>query len=131
MCILYSVDIKLNLTSLWCRLWWKFYIWAWLLYIPGISQLLPCEYRVCMDFYCVPWQQIEYVIQVINKHRYHCFLRNLTEIELVHVQWNLIICTSLIRTPYWEPIPMPQQKVTHLPGNSVIRTVSLGTEASG
>ena len=31
---------------------------------------------------------------------------------------------SLIRTPVWEPIPMPQQKVTHLSGNSLIRTVS-------
>ena len=28
-------------------------------------------------------------------------------------------------------IPIPQQKVTHLSGNSVIRTVSLGTEVSG
>ena len=34
-------------------------------------------------------------------------------------------------THVWEPIPIPQQKVTHLSGNSVIRTVSLGTEVSG
>ena len=38
---------------------------------------------------------------------------------------------SLIQTPVWEPIPIPQQKVTYLSGNSVIRTVSLGTEVSG
>ena len=38
---------------------------------------------------------------------------------------------SLIRTPVWEPIPIPQQKVTHLSGNSVIRTVSLGMEVFG
>ena len=41
------------------------------------------------------------------------------------------IRTSLIRTHVWEPIPIPQQKVPHLSGNSVIRTVSLGTEVSG
>ena len=35
---------------------------------------------------------------------------------------------SLIRTPVWEPIPIHQQKVTHLSGNSVIRTAILGTE---
>ena len=37
---------------------------------------------------------------------------------------------SLIRTPVWEPIPIPQQKVTRLSRNSVIRTVGLGTEVS-
>ena len=41
-----------------------------------------------------------------------------------------VIRTSLIQTPVWEPTPIPQQKVTHLYGNSVIRTVSLGTEVS-
>ena len=35
---------------------------------------------------------------------------------------------SLIQTPVWESIPIPQQKVTRLYGNSVTRTVSLGTE---
>ena len=42
-----------------------------------------------------------------------------------------LIRTLLIRTPVWEPIPIPQQIMTHLSGNSVIRTVSLGTEVSG
>ena len=38
---------------------------------------------------------------------------------------------SLIQTPVWEPIHIPQQKVTQLSGNSVIRTVSLGMAVSG
>ena len=42
-----------------------------------------------------------------------------------------LIRTPLIRTHVWEPIPIPQQKVPHLSGNSVIRTVSLETEVSG
>ena len=52
------------------------------------------------------------------------------------LQWNLAYPDptypdySLIQTPVWEPIPIPQQKVPHLYGNSVIRTVSLGTEVS-
>ena len=38
---------------------------------------------------------------------------------------------SLVRTHVWKSIPIPQQKVTHLSRNSVIRTVSLGTEVFG
>ena len=47
-------------------------------------------------------------------------------IELaIIVQWSLTYPDptypdySLIRTPDWEPIPIPQQKVTHLSGQSV------------
>ena len=52
------------------------------------------------------------------------------------VQWSLTYPDisypdySLIRTPVWETIAIPLQKVTHLSGNSVIRTVSLGTKVS-
>ena len=37
----------------------------------------------------------------------------------------------LIRTPVWGPISISHHKVTHLSGNSIIRTVTLGTEVSG
>ena len=37
---------------------------------------------------------------------------------------------SLIRT-HPEPIPIPQQKMPHISGNSVIRTFSLGTKVFG
>ena len=48
------------------------------------------------------------------------------------MQWILTYPDySLIRTHVWEPIHIPQQKVPHLSENSVIRTVSVGTEVSG
>ena len=49
----------------------------------------------------------------------------------IYVQWSLTYPDySLIWTHAWEPILIPQQKVTHLCGNSFIRTVSQGTELS-
>ena len=69
----------------------------------------------------------------------HAVLGNTPSGPLIKVciQWKLSYPDltypdySLIQTHVWEPIPISQQKLTHLSGNSVIRTVSLGTKVSG
>ena len=61
--------------------------------------------------------------------------------DIFNIQWNLTYPDltypdltypdySLIWTLVWVLIPIPKQKVTPLSVNSVIRTVSLGTEVS-
>ena len=80
------------------------------------------------------WWSLYWIIQTINQILVqHIDSNN----PYIYNLWSLIYSYltypdySLIPTHVWEPIPIPQHKVTHLSGNSVIRIVSLGTVLSG
>ena len=90
---------------------------------PSLSNLM-------FVFVSVPVSDIKNVI--VGKDCPHVKTKKFVSRYSLNVQCSLTYPDySLIWTPVWEPIPIPQQKVTHLSGNSVIWTVSLGTEVSG
>ena len=105
---------------------------AYLLKACNDIKALPHSVRIVKIFL------VQAVLVVVNKLQQTTDLYRMVNIKsLLHVQCSLTYLYltypehSLIRTPVWEPISILQQKVAHLSGNSVIRTVSLGTEVSG